>query len=129
MAMAGRHPAGMRPRDERAHPVVQHAIDQGYVGTDRPYPVRGFPTWQIANEARKSINNAARHLGVACSSRSADHIIAEPDGTFTVHFRLYAKNQARAYIASQTGGDPSKLAYNPFRRASKRVIGDDGNVL
>lgn len=119
----------MRPRDERAHPVVRHALDRGYLGTGVPYVVPGFTTFAAADEGRRSINNAARHLGVSCSSRKKDHIVAEPDGTFSVHFRLYPKSAGRAHVHAQAAGDPSNLAYNPFRRAEKRAFDDDGNRL
>lgn len=127
--MAGRHPKALRPRDERAHPVVQDAIDKGFVGTGRPYPVPGFASREAANEGRKSINNAARHLGVSCRSREAEDIQQLTDGSYRVTFRLWAKNQGRAHIREATGGDPAKLAYNPFRRAGGAVLDDDGRPL
>jgi len=125
--MSGRHPAGMRPRDEAAHPVIKHAIEQGYVGTGQPYVVKGFASHEAADQGRRSINNAARHLGISCSSRAADHIIEAPDGTFEVHFRLYPKSGGRAYVRQQTGGDPTKLAYNPFKRAERPAVDDSGH--
>jgi hypothetical protein len=124
--MSGRHPAGMRPRDETAHPVVKHAIEQGYLGTGQPYIVKGFADWEAADRGRRSINNACRHLGVSCSSRAAEHIIQAPDGTFEVHFRLYPKSTGRQYVRQQTGGDPAKLAYNPFQRGERAIVDDSG---
>jgi hypothetical protein len=116
----------MRPRDERGHPVVQSAIDQGFVGTGQPFIIRGFPTRQAAEEGRKSVNAAAKHLGVSCSSRQGEHVIDSGNGTFELHFRLFSKNSAREYIARTTGGDPSKLAYNPYQRAAPRIMDDNG---
>jgi hypothetical protein len=129
MIMASRHPKAMRPRDERAHPVVQDAIDEGYVGTGRPYVVPGFASRDAANEGRKAINNACRHLGVSCRSREAEDLAELTDGTWQVSFRLWAKNDGRAYVRSSTGGDPANLAYNPFARAQGPVLDDDGRPL
>jgi hypothetical protein len=127
--MAGRHPGAMRPRDERGHPVVQDAIDKGYVGTGRPYEVNGFESREAANEGRKSINNAARHLGVSCSSREGEHVQELTDGTFRVTFTLWPKAAARAHVHKQAGGDPSNLAYNPFARAQGPVMDDAGRPV
>jgi hypothetical protein len=119
----------MRPRDERAHPVVQDAISKGYLGTGRPYIVNGFATREAANEGRKSINNAARHLGVSCRSREAEDLWELTDGTWRVTFRIWPKNSGRTHIHQQSGGDPSNLAYNPFTRAEGPAFDDDGRPL
>jgi hypothetical protein len=129
MIMAGRHPRALRPRDERAHPVVQDAIDKGYVGTGRHYPVDGFASREAANEGRKSINNACRHLGVSCRSREAEDLQELTNGTWRVTFRLWPKNEGRAHIRTVTGGDPANLAYNPFSRAEGPALDDDGRPL
>ncbi len=62
----------MRPRDESAHPVVEDAIDKGYLDTGRIYPIPGFTTHQAANEGRLSINRAGQHLGVSVSGWVTD---------------------------------------------------------
>lgn len=116
----------MRPRDERAHPVVKDAISRGFVGSGRPYHVDGLASEDAADEARRSINNAARHLGVSCSSTRARDVAQLTDGTWRVSFRLWPKNQGRQHIHQVTGGDPANLAYNPFRRAAPRALDDDG---
>lgn len=127
--MAGRHPQGMRERDERAHPVVQDAIDKGFLGTGRPYTVEGFTSRDAANEGRRSINNAARHLGVSCRSREAEDLHELTDGTWQVSFRIWPKNAGRAHIHRQAGGDPANLSYNPFARGQGPYRDDDGNPL
>jgi len=109
----------MRPRDDRAHPVVQHAIDQGYLERDDYYVVSGFADREAANEGRKSINNAARHLGISCSSRESEDVLPAQDGTFTVRFRVWPKAGGRAHVHQAAGGDPANLAYNPFARAPR----------
>jgi hypothetical protein len=127
--MAGRHPQGMRERDERAHPVVRDAMDRGFVGSGRFYEVPGFASREAANEGRKSINNACRHLGVSCRSREAEDLHELTDGTWKVTFRLWPKNEGRAHIRQATGGDPANLSYNPFARAEAASFDDDGRSL
>lgn len=124
--MKARNPGAWRERDERAHPVVKDAIERGYVGSGQPYVIRGFKTRQAAEQGRLAVNSAARHLGVSCSSRRGEHVIDSGNGTFELHFRLFTKNSGRQHIATTTGGDPSKLAYNPYKRAAPRVLDDDG---
>jgi hypothetical protein len=127
--MAGRHPKALGPRDERAHPVVKDAMASGYTGSGDYYNCDGFTTRDAANEGRKAINNAARHLGVSCSSKEADDVQALTDGTWRVQFRLWPKNQGRAHVVKQSGGDPSKLAYNPFRRGEGPIVDEDGRAI
>lgn len=112
----------MRSRDERAHPVVQHAIGQGYLERDDYYLIQGFASLEAANEGRKSVNNAARHLGVSCSSAEKTDIFPAADGTFTVRFRIWPKDAGRSHVHRATGGDPANLVYNPFRRANQRPL-------
>jgi hypothetical protein len=119
----------MRPRDESAHPVVKKAIAEGYVGTGRYYNVDGFTTREAANLGRRSVNNAARHLGVSCSSSEAADVQELTDGTWRVRFRLWPKNAGRQHVHRQAGGDPAKLAYNPFARAEGPVLDESGRRL
>jgi hypothetical protein len=119
----------MRPRDESAHPVVRHAIDQGYVGSGKPYHVDGFTSREAASNGRRAINNAARHLGVSCSSRDGEHIEELTDGTWRVSFLLYPKSAGRQHVHQQAGGDPAKLAYNPFTRAEGPFLDDSGGRI
>jgi hypothetical protein len=116
----------MRPRDERAHPVVKDAITKGHVGTGKHYVIGGFASKHAANEGRKSINNAARHLGVSCSSTEAADLQELTDGSWQVRFLLFPKNEGRRHIHSQAGGDPANLAYNPFARAEGAVVDANG---
>jgi hypothetical protein len=129
MIMAGRHPQGMRPRDERAHPVIKKAIAEGYVGSGRYYVIDGFTSREAANAGRKSVNCAARHLGVSCSSREASDVQELTDGTWRVRFRLFPKNEGRRHVHAQAGGDPAALPYNPFSRAEGPAVDDDGRPL
>ena len=119
----------MRPRDESGHPVVQDAIDQGYVGTGRYYVIPGFASQDAAEQGRKSVNNAARHMGVSCSCRAGEDVQELTDGTWQVRFRLWPKNHGRTYVHQQAGGDPSNLSYNPFERAQGPVMDDYGRRL
>lgn len=129
MIMASRHPRAMRPRDESAHPLIKKAIGEGYVGRGDYYLVDGFTTREAANLGRKSINNAARHLGVSCSSKEAVDVQELTDGTWRVRFRLWPKNAGRRHVHQRAGGDPAKLDYNPFARAEGPVLDDKGRRL
>jgi hypothetical protein len=127
--MTSRHPRAMRPRDESAHPVVKDAIARGYVGTGRYYEIDGFTSREAANQGRKSVNNACRHLGVSCSSKEAEDLLELTDGTWRVRFRLWPKNAGRQHVHQQAGGDPAKLPYNPFARAEGPVLDGKGQRL
>lgn len=127
--MTGRHPKSLRPRDESAHPVVRHAIETGYLGTGQSYVISGFTSHEAAQAGRRSVNTAARHLGVSCSSRYKEDVWEGEDGSWSLQFRIFSKDSGREFIARQTGGDPSKLAYNPFRRGEPRIIADDGSKI
>jgi len=124
--MSGRHPAGMRSRDERGHPVMHDAIEQGYLESPDYYYCPGFSTWEAANEGRRAINSAARHLGVSCSSRQGEDILTAADGTFTLRFRIFPKNEGRRHVVAATGGDATNLAYNPFSRGGGPVVDENG---
>ena len=131
--MAGKNPAYFTPRDESAHPVVEDAIRKGYVTTQgrdgRPYVIRGFKDEESAQRGRRSVYNAARHFNVSCSSRTNEDVIAEEDGTFTLRFWLIPKNAGRKHVIKATGGDPSKLAYNPFAKKRRPLMDDDGQII
>lgn len=126
----------MQPRDERAHPVVNDALDRGYLDTGREYPVDGIGGHDAANEARLSVKRAADHLGVseACwvvdqAGNPCGQDCQAPGTPHGIRFRLHNQNSARAYINRQVGGDPSKLKYNPFQRGETRRIDDNGQHL
>lgn len=134
--MTGKNPRVFTPREERAHPVVRDAIEKGYVergtagGRDSdPYVIPGFPSWDIANQARKSVYCAARHHGVSCSSRTHEDIIDNEDGTFSLRFWLMSKDSARKRVVEAAGGDPTRLAYNPFKKRNQRLYADDGSRI
>lgn len=116
----------MRERDERGHPVIKDAIGKGHLETGAYYLVQGLASREIADEARKAVNNAARHLGVSCSARADIDIMPAPDGTFTLRFRVFPKEQGRRHVIATTGGDPGRLAYNPFARAERPVVDETG---
>ena len=131
--MAGRHPKAMRPADERAHPVIQDAIDRGYVDNGAEYEVNGIASHNKANDARLSIARAGRHFNLSTPCWVVDEDgepcgagCEAPDTPHGVRFRLHSKDQARAHLLRQTGGDPSKLKYNPYARPAMPRFSDDG---
>lgn len=134
--MSGRHPKSMRPRDESAHGVIQDALDKGYLGTDAVYPVDGFTSHDAANEGRLSINRGSKHLNVSAACWVVDsdgqHCpghCKSPDSAHGLRFRLWSKDSARSHVLASTGGDPSKLRYNPFQRRSGPAFDDAGRPL
>lgn len=134
--MAGKNPRVFTPRDERAHPVVKDAIDKGYVergtieGRDsEPYWVNGFPSFDIANAARRSVYCAAKHFGVSCSSRTHEDIIEQEDGSFSLRFWIMSHDSAKRRVVESAKGDPKNLAYNPFARRSSRLFDDSGRRI
>lgn len=127
--MSGRPPQALRQRDERGHSVVKDAIEKGFVGSGEHYWIRGIGDHKTAQTARRAVNTAAQHLGVSCSSRMREDVLQEADGTWSVRFRLFTKESARAVIAARAAGDPSKLAYNPWARKARRILDDAGNPM
>lgn len=119
----------MRPRDERAHPVIKDALSKGHLGTGKPYYVDGFATEEAAQEGRRSINCAARHLGVSCSSRRDEHVEQLSDGTWRVQFTIWPKNHGRQHVADAYGHDPASMPYNPFQRGEGPIVDDSGRFI
>jgi hypothetical protein len=134
--MAGRHPKAMRPRDESAHPVIEQAIAEGYLDSQAVYDVPGFASHAVANQARLSLNRAGHHMNVSTPSWVADEMgeqcykaCKDPDAPHMLRFRLHSKDSARAHVLQQSGGDPSKLKYNPFARGQGAVLDDSGRAI
>lgn len=126
----------MRPRDERAHPVVQDALDKGHLDTGADYHVPGLPSHEVANQTRISINRALGHFGMSPASRVVDQqgqacfkSCQDPDAPHGVTFRLWSKDGARQHVIHQSGGNPENLKYNPFAKQSGRVVDDAGNRI
>jgi hypothetical protein len=124
--------------DTRADPVIDHAIEHGYLDSGEVFTVPGMASHDIANDGRLSVNRAARRRNLSPGAWVADadgnpcnpakQPCADPGGPHLVKFRLWSKNTARTHIFRETGGDPSKLKYNPWT-SHKRVRHDDqGNL-
>lgn len=133
--MSGMHPNGMRQRDERAHAVIQDAIDRGFLASGADYVVAGLPNHETANQSRLSIGRGLTHFGFARAVRVIDEAgspcfraCADENAPHGVSFRLLTKNSARAHLAVQTRGDPAKLKYNPFQRNQTPRYDDDGRL-
>jgi hypothetical protein len=126
----------MRPRDESAHPVINHAIEQGHLDTGKPYAIHGFTSHDAANEGRLSVNRGGKHLNVATPSWVVDEggnpcykACSDPEGPHSVYFRLHSKDSARKHVVAQSGGDPANLKYNPFARGQRPLLDDSGQRL
>lgn len=134
--MSGRHPKSMRPRDERAHPVIEDALAQGYLDSSAEYPIDGLATHDAANEARLSINRAGHHLNVSTPSWVVDSAgnpcyksCTDPQAPHGVRFRVHSKDKARDHVVRQSGGDPGNLKYNPFARGQGPILDDKGRRI
>jgi hypothetical protein len=134
--MPSRHAGKPLPKaDTRADPVIQHALDQGYLDSGEPFTVPGMPDHQSANEGRLSVNRAARRRNLSPGAWVADQDgnpcyqdCQNPDAPHLVKFRLWSKNAARTHVFRETGGDPGKLKYNPWT-SHKTVRHDDSGQL
>lgn len=135
--MPGRNMTQARPRDERAHPVIRDAIERGFIHTGEVYTdIGALPNHSIANTSRRLVKNAGQHLGVSVAAWVVD-ADGEPcwkdcqdaSAPHSVRFRVFTKNSGRAKVVQDTGGDPSKLKYNPFRKNAPRLLDDDGQPL
>jgi hypothetical protein len=131
--MTGRHPKALRPRDERAHPVVQDAYDKGYLDTGADYAIRGLASHDVANEVRLSVGRAQAHLGFSQAARVVDEAgmpcwkaCADPSAPHGVTFKLWSKDGARAHVFRQSGGDPANLKFNPWQKADPALVDDHG---
>lgn len=132
--MPGGHHNARHPADTRADPVIDHALEGGYLGSGEPFDIP-MPDHDSANQGRLSVNRAARRRNLSPGAWVADQHgnpcykdCADPSAPHYTRFRLWPKNEARTHVFRQTGGDPSKLKYNPWT-ASKRVKYDDQGQL
>lgn len=131
--MSGRHPAAMGQPDKRADPVIEDAVQQGYVDSERVYVIPGFATHSAANEGRLSVSRSAKRRNLGSPAWVADQDgqpcykdCADPAAPHKVHFRLWSKDKARAHVFRQSGGDPSNLKYNPWKGNRNRRFSDSG---
>ncbi|HEY1706407.1 MAG TPA: hypothetical protein VGG75_42585 [Trebonia sp.] len=121
------HPAAWQERDERAHAIVQDAVDKGYEDSGAKYHVPNLKNHDTANETRKIVARALEHFGYPRAAWVTDKDgtpcyrgCKDPDAPHGVGFQLHSKTKARAYVVGTTGGDPSKLKWNPHSRRRYR---------
>jgi hypothetical protein len=130
--MPGRHPNALRPADRRADPVIEDAVGKGFIGSGEPYPIDGITGHQSANQGRLSVVKSARRMNISVSAWVVDSDgkqcwknCKDPDAPHGIRFRLFSKEQGRAFVTEISQGDPSKLRYNPFRKKGTK-LNDDG---
>ena len=123
----------MQPRDERAHGIIEDALNKGYLDSGKPYVVPGFPSHDAANEARQSIARGLHHYGVAPAAWVTDSDgnqcyknCQDPSAPHGAAFELHSKDRAKKHVVEQTGGDPSKLRFNPYARNAQPRVTPDG---
>lgn len=135
-AMSGRHPKAMRPRDERAHPVIQDAHAKGYLDSGRDYLIPGLASHGIANDVRMSVRRGLQHLGFGQAARVVDmdgipcwKDCRNPAAPHGVTFKLWSKDGARQHVFQESRGDVGKLKFNPYQKASPRLVDDSGRPV
>jgi hypothetical protein len=138
--VSGKHPAAFQRRDESAHPLIQDALAKEYLDSGLIYPVDGFTDHESANQGRLSANRAGRHHNIAISTwvvnakgdgcwKDGSLQCTDPEGPHGIRFTVHSKNAARGHIVAKSGGDPSRLKYNPFaKHRAADYRDDDGNV-
>lgn len=134
--MPGRYPHVSQARDERAHGVIQDAIDKGYLDSGRKYIVPGFANHESANQGRRSITRGLDHFGLARSAWVTDgdgnqcyQDCKDPDAPHGAGFELHSKDRGRAYVVDDTGGDPAKLKWNPHDARRHGRFADNGTWI
>lgn len=103
--------------DHEVQAAIDHANGSFDPGTGHYATLdhTGCETYKRAQEIKRALYRAARHHHVSLMTE----IIRAPDSTWTVRFTPVNKSHGRAFVARQSGGDPSKLAYNPYHRPSR----------
>lgn len=93
---------------------VQASIERGMdeAGHYGELVYAGVEEEERAREIRRALFRSAKHLGV---SLKAD-LERDAAGAWAIRFRAIDKAIGRAYIRQKTGGDPSRLDYNPYVR-------------
>lgn len=131
--MSGKHPNRLQQADDRAHDVVQQALDEGHLESGEPFLISPMPTHTIANDARLSVGRALVHFNLSRTAWVVDgdgepcyRDCKDENAPHGVKFRLFSKNAGRRHIVQQAGGDPSKLKYNPFEKRKTTAFDDDG---
>ncbi|HEY3953912.1 MAG TPA: hypothetical protein VGM53_11080 [Streptosporangiaceae bacterium] len=89
----------------------EHDPDTGWYGVLHH---TGCPDYDRAKEIKRALYRSARHLKVSLHTK----IFKATDGSWTVEFVAINKAHGRAYVAQQSNGDPTRLAYNPYHRPS-----------
>jgi hypothetical protein len=127
------HPNRMQSRDERAHKVIQDAVDKGYLDSGRPYIIPGLASHDIANEVRQSLTRGLHHFGLAPAAWVTDgdgeqcwKSCKDPGAPHGAGFELHSKNAARKHVVRETGGDPAKLKFNPHASRRQGRFDDSG---
>jgi hypothetical protein len=134
--MTGRHPKALTPRDESAHPVIEQALNEGYLDTGASYYIPGFSSHDAANQGRLSVQRGQGHLGFGKAAWVTDQdrmpcwkACQDPSAPHGVGFALWSKDKARAHVFRQSQGNPDNLRYNPWKRAQRALVDDHGNRI
>lgn len=111
--MARRPIHAMKPRKG---PILDHYVQasiEGGMNDEGHYAelvYAGVEDQDRAIEIRRALFRSAKHLGVSLKC----DVETDAAGIHHVRFKAIDKAVARAHIARQAQGDPSRLAYNPY---------------
>lgn len=107
-------------------PIIRAALSQGYGKTA---DLKGIESLERAHRLRQGIYNAAAHSKVSAEAGTRRQgneepfatgdemgIHKNPDGTYTLKFRVWDKRRARKHHVETNGTDRSQWAYNPFAK-------------
>lgn len=103
--------------------LVQAAVDAGY-GTVLVY--RGIDDIERAQAVRRGVYRCSRHRGIAADAGTvalADGedvmgLRRESDGTYSLSYRVWTKQQARKSHLQRHGSDRSAWPYDPRKPAT-----------
>lgn len=123
--------------------MLEDALKRGFLDSDEAYQIPGFPGHAAAAEGMQSLYRAARRMNLGFGARVYDETgqqcwekgkrveeyCYDPQAPHMVDFRIWSKNSTRAHVLEESGGDPSRLRYNPWARPQKTRVTDDGRVI
>lgn len=134
--MSGRRPKALVQADKRADPVVDDALERGFLDSGRVYDIPRLRSHDVANEVRRSVTRSARRRNLSPACWVADEAgnpcwkaCQNPGAPHMTRFRLFSKDAARGHILRETGGDPSKLKWNPWDQGKNRRYSDSGQPV
>lgn len=102
-------------------------MDNGYEDSGTPYIIPNLKNHATANETRLIVGRALEHFGYGRSVWVTDSDgqqcyknCKDENAPHGVGFELHSKSKRQAHVLAETGGDPTKLKWNPHSRRRNR---------